>query len=205
MMRRVRLLLTVVLASLLVAAPASAAGSGTADELASGLDGLVSQLSGASAGTAAIHAAKAELIAAAFSDQVDGVDAAKLIGAFDCVSLNVQKARNTKAKSVVKARMASARTCLGAIAGVNTKSIKNALAAVAARATAGRPYGAKATALRKLQSGVIAKRFGAATLHGIPYDDAYDDLECVDVKLEAGRRSGALACAKRLLRRAKAL
>jgi hypothetical protein len=192
--------------SLAIAAPAAgAAGSGTADELESGLNGLVAQLSGG-AGKAAVHAAKAKLVVAAFSDQVDGVDAAKVIGGLDCVSLNVQKARNTKAKSTVKSRMAAAKACLATVpAGLSTKSIKNALAAVAARATAGRAYGAKATALRKAQSSLVGRAFAGQTLHGVAFRDVYDDIECVDVKVEAGRASGALACAKRLLRRAKTL
>ncbi|WCB96488.1 hypothetical protein DSM104299_05247 [Baekduia alba] len=200
-----RLLALAFLASLLAAGPASAAGSGTADDFKAGVGGLVAQLGNPSAGPAAIHAGKAKLIAAAFGDQVDGVDAAQAIAGLDCVSLNVQKARNTKAKRAVKARMAAAGRCLAGVAGVDTKTIKNALAAVAARASAGRAYGAKATALRKLQSRMVAKRFGGATLHGIAFADVYDDIECIDVKVEAGRRSGALSCAKRLLRRAKTL
>lgn len=37
------------------------------------------------------------------------------------------------------------------------------------------------------------------------FADVYDDLECIDVKVEAGRTSGAASCAKRLLRRTAAL
>ena len=200
-----RLIAFIFLATLVSAAPAAAAGSGTADELEAGLNGLVSQLGGG-AGAGAIHTANGQLIVAAFSDQVHGVDAAKVIAGFDCVSLNVQKARNTKAKGAVKARMAAAKACLNGIpAAINTKSIKNALASVTARATAGRAYGAKATALRKAQSSLIGRTFAGETLHGIGFRDVYDDLECIDVKVEAGRRSGALSCAKRLLRRAKTL
>jgi hypothetical protein len=205
-MRSLAVAAIAVLTCIASAAPAAAAGSGTADELEAGLNGLVAQLGG-TAGAGAIHAATGKLVVAAFSDQVHGVDAAKVIGGFDCVSLNVQKARNTKAKGTAKARLAAAKGCLNAVpAGAgNTKSIKNALASITARATAGRVYGAKATALRKAQSSLIGRTFAGETLHGVGFRDVYDDVECIDVKLEAGRRSGALSCAKRLLRRAKTL
>jgi hypothetical protein len=202
----VRPLLLAVLSTLLIAAPAQAAGSGSADDLEAGLSGLVSQLSG-NPKPSAVHAATAKLIAAAFTDQVSGMSAAKIIGGLDCVSLNVQRARGAKSKSKAKADVAAAKTCLAKTVpkGVNTKDIKKGLDAIAARAAAGRVFGAKATALRKVQSSVVERSFATATLHGIPFNNVYDDVECVDVKVEAGRTSGALACAKRLLRRAKAL
>jgi hypothetical protein len=212
-------LLAALAASLTAAGPAPAAGSGTADALEAGLNGLVAQLDGGSLAPAArarVHATKAELIVAAFSDQVGGVSAARTIGDLDCISRNVQKARNTDKKSTVRARMADASACRADLAALATaggaaglagdlKAIKSNLKAISARATAGRAYGAKATALRKLQSSVVAQRFAGQTLHGIRFADVYDDLECVDVKVEAGRTSGAASCAKRLLRRAKAL
>ena len=51
----------------------------------------------------------------------------------------------------------------------------------------------------------MARRFSGETLHGVPFSQVYDDLECIDVKVEAGRASGAASCAKRLLRRSKSL
>ncbi|MCW2982765.1 MAG: hypothetical protein JWR63_335 [Conexibacter sp.] len=201
-------------------APASAAGSGTADELESGLGGLVAQLSSPSvtgaAARARAHATKREVIVGAFSDQVGGVSAATVIEDFDCISLNLQRARNTDKKRLVRARLADARTCrsdlasaaaAGKAAGLagDLLAVDGKLKAIAARATAGRAYGAKATTLRKLQSSIVARRFSGQTLHGVAFADVYDDLECVDVKLEAGRAGGAASCAKRLLRRAKAL
>jgi hypothetical protein len=211
--------LAALLAPLAPASSASAAGSGTADELERGLSGLVSQLSGAPSSAAArarVHAAKREVIVAAFSDQVGGVSAAKVITDFDCISLNLQKARDTDKKSLVRARMADARACrtdlarlaaAGKASGLaaDLRTVARTLQDIAARATAGRAYGAKATALRALQSRVVARRFSGQTLHGVRFADVYDDLECVDVKLEAGRASGAASCAKRLLRRARAL
>jgi hypothetical protein len=210
----------VLVAAVVVPAPAGAAGSGTADELERGLSGLVAQLTSPSVSGAAAraraHATKRELIVAAFSDQVGGVPAAKVIADFDCISLNLQQARNTDRKSLVRARLADARACradlakaaaAGKAAGLagDLVTVNSTLKAIAARATADRAYGSKATALRKLQSGIVARRFSGQTLHGVAFADVYDDIECVDVKLEAGRAGGAASCAKRLLRRARAL
>jgi hypothetical protein len=210
-----------VVAALALGAPAAApaAGSGTADQLEDGLNGLVAALQKPPAGAAErarVHAMKAELIVAAFSDDVRGVSAAKVIGDLDCISLNVQKARSLQAKRAVRARLADARACRNGLAGLaaaggasglvsDLKAVKGQLEAIAQRANAGRVYGAKATALRKLQSQVVARRFAGETLHGVGLRDVYDDLECADVKLEAGRASGAASCAKRLLRRARTL
>jgi hypothetical protein len=210
-----------VVAALALGAPAvaPAAGSGTAEQLEEGLSGLVAALQKPPAGAAErarAHAIKAELIVAAFSDEVRGVSAAKVIGDLDCISLNVQKARGLRAQRAVRARLADARACRDALAGLaaaggarglagDLKTIKGRLEAIAQRASAGRVYGAKATALRTLQSQVVGRRFAGETLHGVGFRDVYDDLECADVKLEAGRASGAASCAKRLLRRARTL
>jgi hypothetical protein len=216
---RARWPVLVVMASLAVpASPASAAGSGTADALQDGLSGLVSQLSGGSldaAQRARVHAAKRELIVAAFSDDVRGVSAARVIDDLDCISLNLQRARNTSRARTVRARIADARACRADLAALAAKGRATGLAAdlrlvgrrlteITARVAAGRGYGAMATALRTLQSRIVAARFAGETLHGMAFDDVYDDLECIDVKVEAGRPSGAAACAKRLLRRARA-
>ena len=73
-----------------------------------------------------------------------------------------------------------------------------------ARARAGRAFGARSTELRRLLTRVATRRFAGATLHGVSYAATYADLECVDVKVEAGRIAGAAACARRLLRTARA-
>jgi hypothetical protein len=218
---RLRWCLPTVLIALAVGpASAPAAGSGTAEEMEAGLAGLVSQLSGSSVASSAaararVHAAKAQVVVGAFGDQVRGVSAAKAIGDLDCISLNVQKARDAT-KKIARARVADASRCRAELAALaaaggadglagDLVAIKSRLKAIAERAAAGRVFGAKATALRKLQSQVVARRFAGETLHGIAFSDVYDDVECIDVKLEAGRASGAASCAKRLLRRAKAL
>lgn len=191
---------------------AGAAGSGTADELEASLNALVTQLGGNPA-PSAVHASKAKLIGAAFTDDVNGLPAARVITDLDCVSRSVQQARNATSKSAGKKRIAAAKACRADLAKVakgaplasEVKGIDTRLKAIAARVSAGRVFGAMATALRKYQSSAVAKRFNDQTLHGVPFAQVYDDLECVDVKIEAGRASGAASCAKRLLRRAKAL
>jgi hypothetical protein len=191
---------------------AGAAGSGTSDELGASLGALVSQL-GNGAAPSAVHASKAKLIAAAFTDDVGGLPAARVITDLDCVSRAVQQARGASSKSVARRRVATAKACRADLAKVaagsalaaDVRGIGTRLSAIAARVSAGRVFGAMATALRGYQSSAVARRFGGETLHGVPFAQVYDDLECVDVKIEAGRASGAASCAKRLLRRAKSL
>ncbi|HEV7496166.1 hypothetical protein [Baekduia sp.] len=207
-------LLVVMLAA--AAPPAGAAGSGTSDALKADLTSLVGQLSGGGSSAPQVHMAKAKLIVAAYDDQVGGVSAARVIGDLDCISLNVQKARGTSKRSTVRARFAGARGCSSDLAkrasagGANglasdLASVGATLKAMGAKAVAGKAFGAKATALRKTQSSIVARRFVSDTLHGVPFNQVYDDLECIDVKVEAGRASGAASCAKRLLRRSTSL
>jgi hypothetical protein len=206
-------LLVVILAA--AAPPAGAAGSGTSDALTADLTSLVGQLSGG-ASPAQVHMATAKLIAAAYDEQVGGISAARTIGDLDCISVSVQKARGTSKRSTVRARFADARGCGGDLAKLagagGATGLATDLAGVGAtlktmgtKAVAGKAFGAKATALRKTQSSIVARRFAGQTLHGVPFNQVYDDLECVDVKVEAGRASGAASCAKRLLRRSKSL
>jgi hypothetical protein len=210
------LVLAVVLAVMGAPVPAMAAGSGSADDLQAGLTSLVGQLTGSSlspAKRAQVHAAKAQLIASAFDDQVNGVSAARVISDFDCVSTRLQQARNTKKASVARARISGASACRADLAkGATAKGlssdlvvVKSRLGSIAKRAKAGRSFGSKVTALRKVTAGIVAKRFAGQTLHGVSFSDVYDDLECIDVKVESGRTSGAASCAKRLLRRTKTL
>ena len=196
--------------------PAGAAGSGTPDALKADLTSLVAQLAGSSPAPAQIHAAKAKLIAGAYSDEVGGLSAARIISDLDCISRNVQKARGTSKRSTVRARFTDARRCRGDLAKLvgtgGAKGLASDLAGVNAtlktmgnKAVAGKAFGAAATALRKTQSAIVARRFSGETLHGVPFSQIYDDIECIDVKVEAGRASGAASCAKRLLRRTKSL
>jgi hypothetical protein len=41
------------------------------------------------------------------------------------------------------------------------------------------------SALRKTQSSIVARRFSGETLHGVPFNQVYYDIECIDVKVEA--------------------
>lgn len=209
---RLAMVATVLATAAAMPAGAGAAGSGTADELEASLGALVTQLGGGAA-PSAVHASKAKLIGAAFTDEVGGLPAARVIGDLDCVSRAVQQARGAKSKGAAKKRVAAAKACRADLAKVakgsplagDARGIGTRLGAISARVSAGRVFGAMATALREYQSSAVAKRFGGETLHGVPFAQVYDDLECVDVKVEAGRASGAASCAKRLLRRAKAL
>lgn len=213
-MRGMRLAVAATVLGMAVALPGSAgaAGSGTSDELEASLGALVTQL-GSGAAPSAVHVSKAKLIAAAFTDEVRGMPAARVITDLDCVSRAVQQARGARSKGVAKKRVATAKSCradlaklaAGTALAADARGIGTRLSAISARVNAGRVYGAMATALRKYQSSAVAKRFSGETLHGVPFAQVYDDLECVDVKVEAGRASGAASCAKRLLRRAKAL
>lgn len=216
-MRGTRLAMVTAILAIGAAVPgnASAAGSGTADELEASLTALVSQLGGSPA-PSAVHASKAKLIAAAFTDKVEGLPAARVLSDLDCVSRSVQQARGARTKAVAKRRIATAKACRADLAKVaasgkasglasDAKAIGTGLKAIAARVSAGRAFGSMATALRRDQSSVVARRFKDDTLHGVPFAQVYDDLECVDVKVEAGRASGAASCAKRLLRRAQTL
>ncbi|MBJ7328349.1 MAG: hypothetical protein JHC95_00540 [Solirubrobacteraceae bacterium] len=190
--------------------PASAAGSGTAGAFEAGLRTLVSKAGGSS--PAAVHRAKAALITGSLSDEINGIATARVITDLDCVSVHVQKARDTKKRGTITKLTTAAERCRGDLAQLATgglagdlRLVKSRLAAIAAKARAGKAFGQKATALRTLQSSIVAKRFSGQTLHGVPFAQVYDDLECVDVKIEAGRASGATSCAKRLLRRASSL
>jgi hypothetical protein len=176
----------------------------------------VGQLSGSSPARAQVHAAKAKLIAAAYEDKIGGISAARVIGDLDCISRNVQKARGASQSSTVRARFTDARRCRGDLAKLATTGgakglasdltgVNATLKSMGSKAVAGKAFGAAATALRKTQSAIVARRFSGDTLHGVPVSQAYDDIECIDVKVEADRASGAASCAKRLLRRTKSL
>lgn len=219
--RRIAVPVAPLLAALLLAtaaaAPALAAGSGTQDQLTTALTGLIGQLSGsaplAPAARARVHATKAELITLAYGDEVGGVPAARALTDLDCVSRNLQIARDAT-KRLAKARVADARRCRGDLAKLakaggakglasDLKGVEAEIEAIGTAIAAGKAFGAKTTALRKAQSAIVARRFAGATLHGVAFELVYDDLECIDVKVEAGRVSGAASCAKRLLRRSK--
>lgn len=199
--------------------PVLAAGSGTADQFSTRLSGLSSKLAGSSLSAtqrADVHKTKAALISGSLDDQVLGMSAAKVIGGLDCVSVNLQMAREASSAKGVSARLKAAARCRDDVAAVaaaanvkglgsDLRTVKSKLAAITTKARAGRAFGGKATALRALQSSIVAKRFAGQTLHNLPFAQVYDDLECIDVKVEAGRTSGAASCAKRLLRRADAV
>jgi hypothetical protein len=212
------LALAAALLALILAVPAAhAAGTGTSEELQAAIQGLRDRLDGgalSAAERARLHAAKRELIVAAYGDAVRGVAASQVLIDLDCIATELQRARNARKPSLERARARDATTCRdelaklakaagGPAAGLasDLRIVGSRLGAISSRIRQGRAFGSKATALRKLVSSVVARRFAGETLHGISFSDTYDDLECVDVKAEARRVSGALSCAKRLLRR----
>src|SRR4051794_25408291 len=85
---------------------ASAAGSGSADDFRSGLDGLVARLSSDGVRPSSVHAAKASLIDATLADALGGVPAATVIKDMDCISVAIQRARSERRS--VRTRMADA-------------------------------------------------------------------------------------------------
>jgi hypothetical protein len=192
-----RVVLPVVLASMLLAsapAGASAAGIGTADSFNDNVGALVTALSG-STGRGAVHVGTTLI----FNNSIGG-DEGRVAAGLDCVSIQVQGARNSKA--LAKSRVRAAQACLAKLpkTAPSTKAIKKSLSAIAARAKAGRVFGAMATALRRQQSAYMAAHYKSTKIFGVDLPEIYDDLECADVKIETNHQSGALSCVKRLAR-----
>jgi hypothetical protein len=196
MRRRVVTVLLALAAALPLAAPAAApaAGTGTAAGFRDNIDALVTALSGAT-GRGAVHVGTALI----FTDNIGG-DEGRVAAGLDCVSIQVQSARNSK--TFAKNRVRAAQKCLAQLprSAPSTKAIKNSLAAISARAKAGRVFGARATALRRQQSAYMAAHYRSTMIFGVDLPELYDDLECADVKIETNHRSGALSCVRRLAR-----
>ena len=87
------------------------------------------------------------------------------------------------------------RNALGDVASVGSK-IKEPIS----RIRRGKAFGQKTTALRGFANEIASRDFGGAKIYGVPFSEHFRDLECADVKVEAGRVSGASACLHRLRR-----
>src|SRR5262245_16657546 len=94
-----RVVIAVLAASALTAAPAQAAGIGTADSFQDNVGALVTALSG-STGRGAVHVGTTLI----FNNNIGG-DEGRVAAGLDCVSIKVQSARNSKtfAKSRIRA------------------------------------------------------------------------------------------------------
>jgi hypothetical protein len=182
--------------SILLAVPAAApaAGTGTADSFSDNVGALVTALSGTT-GRGAVHVGTSLI----FTNNVGG-DEGRVAAGLDCVSIQVQGARNSK--TFARSRVAAAQKCLSGLprSAPSTKAIKKSLQTIAARAKAGRVFGARATALRAQQSAYMAAHYKSINIFGVDLPEIYDDLECADVKIETNHQSGALSCVKRLAR-----
>jgi hypothetical protein len=217
------LLLVVVLAgggAATASAQGADGGTGTSAELTSRLTALLAQVDGKSSLNAAalrrVHADKATLIAASYGGTVRGLVAADVLTGLDCVATQVQRARNA-GKRGRAAPLRAAEACRATLAGKvraaggaapgglagDLATARTRLASITSRAKAGRAFGAKSTELRRALTRIATQRFSGATLHQVALGATYADLECVDVKAEAGRISGAAACARRLLKTAR--
>jgi len=147
---------------------------------------------------------------------VRGLVAADMLTGLDCVATQVQRARNAagRGRSATQSPLRAAETCRASLATraraaqgaapSDLAAARTLLTDITSRARAGRAFGVRATELRRLLARIVTRRFAGSTLHQVSYAATYADLECVDVKVESGRIAGAAACARRLLRTARA-
>lgn len=199
----------------LALATGSAPGA-DATSLADGLTALDAQLAGKASLTASqrasVHRDKAQLIAASFTQPVAGVTYADVLTALDCVDTDVQRARGT-ARTAALRLVGQAKGCQRALAAklsaggqaspgalADVATIGARIDAIGGAVRAAKVYGAKATALRRFAAHVVATRFAGTPVGGLRFAEDFNDLECIDVKVEAHRVSGASACARRLAR-----
>ena len=206
--------LAVVLAAVLLVTGAAPASAATSSSLIAGLNKLASDLTAKShlsaTERAALHREKAALIDAAYGDQVRGVTYAAILNGLDCVATDLQIARNAAKKSAQSSAVGKALACHDILARALRPSAPNALVSdltalrnrirdVAKAVKAGKPFGAKTRAVREEAAGLVAEHF-VVRLHGVALSEIYRDVECIDVKIETGKLSGAASCAKRLRR-----
>ncbi|WP_027005427.1 hypothetical protein [Conexibacter woesei] len=193
-MRRAVIAVLLSLTAAVAPAGAQAAETGTADSFHDNVGALVTALSGTT-GRGAVHVGTTLI----FNNNIGG-DEGRVAAGLDCVSIQVQGARNSK--TFARSKVRAAQACLAQLpkSAPSTKAIKKSLAAIAGRAKAGRVFGAMATALRKQQSAYMAANYKSINIFGVDLPEVYDDLECADVKIETNHQSGALSCVKRLAR-----
>jgi hypothetical protein len=218
-----RLVPIVLSAAVALALPAHAAARPQAEAAAVDANDLVAELGDLDALMAGkatlttlertlVHDSKAKLIASVYTQQAAGVQLADVITGLDCVDTDIQRARNSNKKSTQKSWVGKARMCqktfvarlkaAGASASAvlpDASTLGKRIADVATAVRKGKAFGAKATAIRAFAADLVGNHFDAS-IGGVPFSEHFRDLECVDVKVEAGRISGASSCAERLAR-----
>ena len=199
----------------LAAAPAAHAAI-TPKSLVAGLNDLAGRLSASSrlsaTERAATHRAKAALIDAAYDQSVDGVTYGVVLSGLDCVDTDLQIARNASKRSAAKSAVAKALSCGDGLTAqlraggqapapllADLAKLRARIRTVDKAVRAGKSFGAKTRAVRDAAAGVVARHF-AASLYGVSFAETFGDLDCVDVKIETSKLSGAASCAKRLRR-----
>ena len=157
-----------------------------------------------SSGKSAAHSAKAKIFAQRYTQTVKGIPAGTLLSRLDCVSTRIQMARARSARSNVAKAKACQAALLADLAGTaavgDLRTIGARIDEIAARVKARRVFGSKATALRRLTLAFVKRHFNVAGTGFVRLPVHFEQLECVDVKLEAGRTSGASSCARKLRR-----
>jgi hypothetical protein len=199
-----------------VSARAHAAAEADAGFVIDSLEKLDHRLAGLSSLTEAergvVHSEKATFVAQAYGRVANGVTHADVLNNLDCVDTELQIARNSNKKSRQKSQVAKAMACEqrlsaalsaggrapGALTADMAK-LRGAIAAVAKRVKQGRVFGSKTRAVRDQATAIVGRHF-SDTLYGVSFAEHFRDLECIDVKVESGRISGASSCARRLIR-----
>ena len=211
------------LTALLVAAFAGAAQpapAATADTVVAALGRIDSKLNGkgslSSAERSAVHAAKAELITSAYRAPPRCTHADVLTG-LDCVDTDLQRARNVKssnsrssswakkalacADKLAAALRAGGKASEGLLGDIAT--LHSRIVSVRSAARRGKSFGTKAKEIRSLAAAIASRRIDGSPF-GVSFSETFAELECIDVKVESGRTSGASFCARRLQRLVKA-
>jgi len=216
---RVALALALATSGLAAVAPAARADFGISEEI-SALTQLDQLVHGKSRLTpterTAVHSQTAALIASgAYAAQVQGVTYADLLTDLGCVGASLQHARNApRSNKRLELRWANAaldcqRALAAALAGGGqaTSATQQDVAQIAARIKVilvrigeHHVFGAKATDVRHFIVGMVEHDFSGPFVFGLAFTDHFRALECVDVKVESGRFSGASACIHRLRR-----
>ena len=186
---------TIVLA--LLAGSSAEASTDRSRALATALEKLDSRLTGSlsAAERRTVHTAKAEIVAHFFNAQERA-----LLEGLDCVATRIQMARAGRARAHARVAATCMRRLTGTLpASASLSRLNRDLRAIRARIRAGRVFGSLATAWRR-KAIVYVKEHHDHEIEGVPLAATYADLECIDVKVEAGRVSGAGSCARRLRR-----
>ena len=202
-------------------AGSQAASAATADTVAAALGRLDSQLNGKGslrgADRTAVHAAKADLIATAYKGAVSGVTYADVLTGLDCVDTDLQRARNVKssrsrssgwakkalacADKLTAALRAGGKASEGLLGDMAT--LRSRIVSVRSAARRGKSFGTKSKEIRSLAAAIASRRIDGSPF-GVSFAETFTELECIDVKVESGRTSGASFCARRLQRLVKA-